>query len=52
MLPTLEEIKRLAKNVEYAKACNNTACKNCDWKNQSEDCRLLAREFIKKEKNK
>lgn len=46
MIPSRDELERLSKNVDYAKACDKTICKCCEWSKRKEDCRELAREVL------
>jgi hypothetical protein len=43
VIPSRDELERLSKNVDFAKACDKTLCKNCDFSKRKEDCRELAR---------
>jgi hypothetical protein len=46
VIPARDELERLSKNVDFAKACDKTTCKNCDFSKRKEDCRELAREAL------
>jgi hypothetical protein len=49
MLPSKEELKRLAKNIDYIDACK-LDCKKCDWLDEKLSCVTLARIELKKMK--
>ncbi len=47
MIPTVEELKKLAANVDFIDACV-TNCADCEWRLDRKDCRDLAQEELER----
>lgn len=48
MMPSIDELKRLAHGVPFKDACTVTPCQQCDFSKEESPCRILAREELKK----
>jgi hypothetical protein len=48
MIPSKEELKKLAHNIDFIDACK-LDCNKCDWQKDKTDCRILAKIELSKE---